>query len=353
MTKVINIDGLKRAAEKYNKDFQVLPYAVLMDEMARLRIRMVQVNFKDTLIEKLRNGGITKPYEFGADIRYSNISKLRERSLIVETSYAAIKDNIRNYRDKNVLFDPTANKVNNQSKKHPFEKTIIADQVTTVGEDILDAIFPAKRDVADLSPLGMFNGFDTLIDNAIVAGEVSIAEKNLINSGAFPEPLSESDFIAWDTLVAWLRQASIKFSMNQSIILRIPIAIYNHCSDALGNKLRYKNIEFADFLRHLQDKSNLPQLQIVKHWALGTGTRLSLMTDGNLDFGMNTFGDETFVQIRNPWEDPNLVQYWLQFDAGCRINSVHPYKFIVNEGTPAANSLSGDYVDSAAGGIGV
>jgi len=57
--------------------------------------------------------------------------------------------------------------------------------------------------------------------------------------------------------------------------------------------------------------------------------------------------------VRNPWEDPNLVQFWLQFDAGARINSVHPYKFIVNEGTPAANSLSGDYTDSGSGGVSV
>lgn len=352
---VVNITGLTRAAEKYNPDFQVLPYAVLMNAMRELGVRMISVKYKDTLIEKLRKGGITKPYDQNEEIVYSNVGKLQERSLIVEPSFAAIKDNIRNYREKQVLFDPMANAVDNKTKKHPLEKMIIGDQIITVGEDILDALFPAERNTSDQSPMGMFNGIDTIIDNAIASGEIALAEKNLVNSGSFAAPISESDTDAWDALVAWVRSAHAKFAMNQVVDLRIPIKIYNYCSDALGNKLRYKNVEFEDFVRHLQDKANMPKLRVIKHYAIGTGDRLTLQIGGNIDFGMNTLGDEQFVQIRNPWEDPNLVQFWLQFDAGMRINSLHPYKFLVNEGTPVANSLSGDYTDSGSvsGGVAV
>jgi hypothetical protein len=350
---VVNISGLTKAAEKFNPDFQVLPYAVLLPEMANLGIRMISVKYKDTLIEKLRAGGISKPYDVNETIIYSNIAKMQERSLVVETSYAAIKDNIRNYREKQVLFDPTANAVNNQTKKNPLEKEIIGAQIITVGEDIIDALFPAARNISDKSPLGMFNGFDTIIDAAIVSGEIAIAEKNLINSGSFTAPADETDTDAFDALVAWLRKASVKFALNQACVLRIPIGLYNNCSDALGNKIRYKNVEFADFVRHLQDKANMPKLQVIKHYALGTGTRITLQVAGNMDLGMNTLGDEQFVQVRTPWEDPNLVQYWMQFDLGARINSLHPFKFITNEGTPVANSVSGDYTDSGSGGVGV
>lgn len=349
MTQVVNIEGLNRAAEKYDREFKVLPYAVLMTELAILRIRLIQVNYKDTIIEELRKGGITKPYVEG-DIAYSEITKLRERSLITEPSYAAIKDSIRNYREKNVLFEPTANKVDNQNKKHPLEKMIIINKIRTVSEDILDAIHPAARNTADKSPMGMFNGVDTIIDNAIAAGEISIAEKNQINSGTFAAPTSETDTEAWDMLVAWLRSVHIKFAMNQVPVLRIPINIYYYCADALANKLRYKGVEFEDFVRHLQDRANMPKLIVVKHFAMGNGTRLTLQVDGNIDLGMNTMGDEQFVQVRAPYEDPNLVQFWLQFDAGMRINSIHPYKFVVNEGTPVANPVSGDYTDSGSGG---
>jgi hypothetical protein len=352
-TTAVNVASLQKAAQTYDKDFKAMPHLVLLPELMALRIRLLNVPNKHTIIEQLRKGGITRPYEKGGDIGYSSIGELKERSLQTETSFAAIKDNIKNYKEVDVLFDPTKSQNDNQTKKHPLEMMIIKNQIITVGEDILDALFPAERNVADKTPMGMFNGFDTIIDNAIASGEISLEQKNLINSGAITAPASETDTSAWDALLAWLRKASAKFSIGQVCVLRIPIRKYSYCSDALANKLRYKDVEFADFVRHLQDKANLPKLIVVRHYVFGDGDRITLQVDGNLDLGMNVIGDEQFVQVRNPWEDPNLVQYWLQFDAGARINSLHPYKFITNEGVPVAMAMSGDYIDSASGSIGV
>ena len=76
---------------------------------------------------------------------------------------------------------------------------------------------------------------------------------------------------------------------------------------------------------------------------MGTGQRIILTAPGNFDFGMDTLGDETFVQVRNPYEDPNLVQFWIQGKYGTRIRSIHEKVFQVNEGTPVGLQLSGDY----------
>lgn len=352
-TPAITVSALSNAAAKYDKDFKTMPHILLLPSLMELRVRLLNVPDKHILIEKLRKGGITQPYTKGQDIVYSTIGEMRERALTTDTSFAAIKDHIKNYKGINVLYDPTKDAMINSQKKHPLEVQIITDQIKTVGEDILDALFPATRNTDDKSPLGMINGFDTLITNAIASGEISVAEKNLVNSGAFAAPASETDTQAWDRLVAWIRSKSPKFAINGISVLRLPIKIYSYCSDALANKLRYKDVEFADFVRHLQDKANLPNLIVIKHYTLGDGDRISLMVDGNLDLGMNVIGDEQFVQVRNPWEDPNLVQFWLQFDAGARVNSMHSYKFMVNEGTPVANSLSGDYTDSGSSGTSV
>jgi hypothetical protein len=58
---------------------------------------------------------------------------------------------------------------------------------------------------------------------------------------------------------------------------------------------------------------------------------------------MDTLGDEAFVQVRNPYEDPNLVQFWIQGKYGTRIRELHEKAFQINEGSPVANTLSGDY----------
>ncbi len=344
MAKVINVDDLNRAAETYQKDFKILPFAVLMTTIQLLRLRMIKVNNKDILIEEQRKGGLTKPYTPGSEHEALaiEIKKLQEKTLQVQPSYCAIKDHIMNYKEKQILHDPTADTVNNKTKKHPQEKLIIGNKIKTVAEDIIDALFPAERDVADQSPTGMFDGYDTLIDAAIVAGDLTSGKGNYIDSGDLIAPADDDDTNAWDNLVNWIRSSHTRFSKNP--VLRLPIGIYNNCSDALENKFKYKDVVFDIFLQKLQDKTQRPNLKLVVSDALGTGTRITLTEDGLFDFGMNAFGDEKFVQVRAPYEDPNMVQFWLQFEAGCRINSWHEKAFMANQGTPVANQLSGDYL---------
>ena len=76
---------------------------------------------------------------------------------------------------------------------------------------------------------------------------------------------------------------------------------------------------------------------------MGTGQRIVLTAPGNMDFGMDTLGDETFVQVRNIYEDPNYVQFWIQGKYGTRIRSINEKVFQVNDGASVGAQLSGDY----------
>lgn len=345
MASAVTIDGLTRAAEKYDRDFKVLPFAVFLDALRALRVRLTQVNYKDTIIEMTRKGGITKPYSTSlVNPDYEDdIMSLDERSLIVEPAYAAVKDNILNYREKQVLYDPTQDSVNDKTKKHPLEKQIIGSKIKTVGEDLIDSLFHAERDTTDKTPYGLFNGFDYHIDAAVASGALSAAKRNYVDSGSLAAPSNSTDETAINNLVDWLRSAHVRFDKNA--ILRVPWNIYRNCADALEIKLMYKANVNADVLvAYLRDKTQFTRLRLIAHEALGTGDRIHLSGDGNWDFGMNTPGSQQFVQVRNPYEDPNLVQYWLQFEAGTRINSLHPKKLMVNQGTATANQLSGDYL---------
>ncbi|MGM0530938.1 MAG: hypothetical protein ACQER7_06260 [Bacteroidota bacterium] len=347
MADTVNITDLSRAAEKYDRDFKVLPFVALMGAMSELGLRMVKVNYKDTIIEQQRKGGITKPYEAGTTDPSSEmegeIMQLKERSLIVEPGYCAIKDNIQNYREKQVLFDPTKDTVNHKTKKHPLEKEIVGNKIKTVAEDIIDAIFHGERDITDKSPSGLMHGYDYKIDQAVASGELAAANGNYIDSGSLAAPANDTDTTAIDNLVTWLRKRAIRFGRNP--VLRMPIDIYHNCADALEIKLKYKADINADvLLAYLRDKAKLSNLKLIAHDALGTGDRIHLSENGIFDFGMNTPGDQNFVQVRSPYEDPNLVQFWLQFEAGTRINSFHEKMFMCNQGSPTANELSGDYL---------
>lgn len=350
---VVNIESLQREAKTYQKDFMLLPYALLIPVLQELKISMLEVNNKDIVIVKERAGGAAKPYVAGAPNYTAEISRLLERELQTYRAVAAIKDNITNYSTKQVLFDAAKNKVNNQTKQHPLERDIISDIITTVGEDIIDCLFHAKRDVTDQTPQGMANGFYTLADDLIVAGEISEAKGNLVACGDLLTPSSAADLSAFTNLRDWLRNVDQKWRQKDAV-LYIPYNSLINAKDALENKkTSFKDVTFDSMLTQLREDCGIPKLQLVAHYCLGIGDRLMLTQPGNLDLGMNTMSDVGFVQVRNPFEDANEIQFWNQFEIGMRIKNYNKRGFMISDGSVTANELSGDYSSGSGSNVGV
>lgn len=342
---LVNVASLQRAAETYQKDMILLPYALLIPTLRELKISMLEVDNKDIVVVKNRRGGLARPYVLGGTNATvaEEISRMRERALTTEFAYCSIKDNILNYKEKRVLFDASKDKINNQTKKHPLEQDIISDQVIIVGEDIIDALFHSSRNASDLTPMGMCDGIYTILDDLVVAGELSLAKGNLVNAGSLAAPAAANDIVAYLSLRNWLRNVDPKMK-NKALVLYITPTTLLNVKDALENKKSgFKDITFEQVLAYLRDDCQLPNLQIVSHYALGTGTRLTLTEPGNFDLGMNTFSDAGFVQVRNPWEDPNFVQFWMQWQIGARVKNTHKRGLMMSDGTTVSNELSGDY----------
>jgi len=131
---------------------------------------------------------------------------------------------------------------------------------------------------------------------------------------------------------------------NKAVVLQITNQALTHVKDALENKRgSHSDTTFETVLQFLRNDCNIPKLMISSHYCLGTGSRLTLTTPGNFDIGFNTLSDIEFMQIRNPWEDPNLVQFWIQWEMGMRIQNFHKRGFMISDGDTVGNELSGDY----------
>jgi len=339
----INVASLQRAAEKYNPVLQTLPFMMLQQTLSALQINQMEVAAKDILMQFQRKSGIAKPYSADAAIGYNTeLGKITERALEVKTSYAALKEHIAAYKDGKLILNAVEDqKIDNQMKKHPLEVQYIGAKIKTIGEDIVDYLFHGSYSASGTTPADMFDGYNTLIADEVIAGAIAAGKGNLKTTGVLSTPV-DGDTDAWDALVAFIRSAHPLLRKNA--VLYITDGALFACIDALGNKIQYKGVmEFDAFLSHLQGTTK-SKLQIISDPALGTGSRLMLTTPRNLDFGMNTKSDVDFVQVRNPFEDPNIVQFWSQWDAGCRIRSIHEKEFQVNEQTATALPLSGDYV---------
>jgi hypothetical protein len=342
MTAIINVTALQRAAENYDPLLRKLPFHILVEELDKLKINVLEVDQKDKVVQFQRKGGLAKPYVIGDDNAVSgSIGKAIERDLVVKACYAALKDHIMNYRTKRITGN-TSEKVDNKGKKHPLEFLIIESKVRTVAEDILDALFFAERDEDDKSPQGMLDGFYTLVAKEIVAGDVAAAKGNLKTTGAIEAPSSSTDTAAYDLLVDFLRSANPYLRKNGVLYLSQSAMFY--AMDALGNKINSKNaFEYDVFVNHLRGLAEAPRLELLRSPILGSGSQLVYTVPFNLDFGVNTKGDEQFVQVRDPYEDPNIAQFWTQWEAGARVTSIHPKEFMCNEQTNTGEPLSGDY----------
>lgn len=329
---------LQSSAEKYNRELKYLPVAVLRETLGRAGINMLPgIQYKDTIVNYERNGGIAKPYVSG-DLVNSNLGQAKESTLEVAPSYASVKDNIQNYQKIAVGPDQLLNK--NKTKQHPWNRVMLWAIVSTFGEDILDALWPAARDTDNKTPQGMFDGFDTHIDTAIAAGTIAAGKGNYVSTGSISKPTSESDTDAYDVLLAFWRSAHPMLRSAQTI-LQVPNDVYDAYVDAYFNKYRQKPT--VDAYNRIYLDGSGGKCRIVPITAMGTGDRIVLMKSGLYDFGADNATDHQFVQVRDPYEDPNFKQFWIQGSYGTRIRTVHQKMFQVNDGTPVKNLLSGDY----------
>jgi hypothetical protein len=343
MANLIDINLLQREAKTYEAALQLLPFTTLMEPLSNLGINLVDVKDKNVFVSFQRKGGLSRPYVAGNpndSFDAGEIGKVVEHELAVKPCVLPIVENVRNYKNYSVISDQPG--TDNQTKKHPLERLILENVVKTVSEDIIDAMFHAKFDVTDQTPMGMFDGFGEIIDDEIAAATISQANGNLYPTGALAIPSSTSDTNTIDKIVEFVRAANPKLKKGANLL--IDGKTLYHAMKALENKTSlHQLVTFEALLAYIRSVAIAPTLNIVTDDCLGEGGRLILTTPGNIELGMRTRNDVDFVQVRNFYDDPNWAQYWCQFEAGGRIRETHAKKFQVNDQVNTAVELSGDY----------
>ena len=345
MSKVINVTVLQRASVEYDPMLRLLPYNELMPRLRALGIRFISTDKKHVETSFERKGGIARPLVAGDTTPnyITALGKIKQSALEPEWGHTSLVEDIMNYEDVNVLSN-SSERVDPVTKKHPQELLIIQTIVRTVGEDILDSYYHAERDDNGDSPLDLFDGINTLKDALIVAGEISAANGNYAQSNAIAAPQDAADYAAYTSIVDWLRGANQKLKNSAPVLKMTPIC-FQYAIDALANKLKYTGSRGWEMLQqYLSGDANISGLRLSVEDEMGSGTGMYLTLPDNFDFDLWTNPAVQFVQVRNPFENPNLVQYWSQFKAGARIRSWNKKMLYVNDDLNTANQLSGDYV---------
>lgn len=346
MAKVVNVSSLQRTSEQYDPILRTLPFRDLRPRLAEMGFRFLSTDKELRQANFERKGGIAKPYVKGTTdptgLGDNAIGRIKESALVPEWGHTSLVEDIMNYEDVNVIGN-TPEHVNPETKKHPLEMTIIAEAVKTINEDLLDAIYFAVRDEEDESPLGLIDGVYELIDTLVSAGEISTAKGNSFATGDIADITDEADTTPYQTVVNFLRSAHWGLK-RQGAKLKMTEVLYFRVLNGLTNKVKYKPQNGFDvLLENLKGDAAFRNLQLSIEPEMGTGTNMILTPDQNLDFSLWMDSSSKFVQIRNPFTNPNLVQYWSQWKAGSRLRVHHAKMFLMNDATPAGQLLSGDY----------
>jgi hypothetical protein len=339
----VSIASLQRYSVEYDNVIRTLPHFTLEEIYQKFKMNVLEIDKTHKKVSFERSGTLLKPYSGSVTGQNKQeIGKVKEMGLTIEKSYISIWDNITNYEDVKVLSN-AGEKVDNKTKKHPLEKQIFDALTKTVAEDVIFSMFPAERDTTNLTPLGAFDGYDTLVTQFISAGEISIAKGNLIESGEIVAPANINDVAALTAVVNWFKQLHPAFK-RQKLMWIVPDAVLLPVLQALDNKHQARKvIDENDLKQYLRVHAAIPYLDIVNDPCLGTGQRMYVTVPGNMDFGVNTKTDRQFVQVLQSVEDPNDAHFWIQADFGCRWNHIHPKMFACNERAFVAANLSGDY----------
>ena len=339
---------LQQAAVHYDSVLRVLPYTMLEPWVKEMHFNLQAVSQEERRLNLNRKGSLLRPYKGTVDnVGEQELLKTEESSLKPRMGYLALVDNIQNYREKTLVMK-AGKLLDNRKKEHPYAKEILENIVRTFVEDFTLAIPHAKFDSTVSSPLGVFDGYNAIIDAHIAALKISEDAGNLIKCEEIKAPADDTEAEIRKplaTFIGWVRKLNPMLKSGDLDIL-VPSNVLEYILDSFEAKRAYQGDTSRERLCiYLRDKAGLTKTPtIISNPIMGTGSRLIAMRPGNITVGISAPADMQFVQVRQVHTDPNLIQYWMQADMGTRLDDWNKKVFTTSGGliAPVAG-LNGDY----------
>lgn len=331
----IGIINLTHVAEKLQPNIIMGPAYYNRDDLRRFGIKVITgVQFKDTAMVLNRKGATSRRKVVGETLD-SNLGFLEERTLVAHIIWNKFTHNEDEFQETPIQIQGSA------AFSYPMTEEIINQIGIEFNDDVYPNIWNGDEE-SEKPELAFFNGYHALIAQDIAAGIISEAFGNLIPMDTLVAPDEEGDSAAWDAFVAWYDKWHPGLK-RQNVRVIMSLEYGHYISDAYEQKHRSHSSVI------LQDDGTFkvreyPKLTFVPSDDFGKGTRIVATVDGNLEFGVNSESDSSFVSVRQGSEkDHKDISFQIQMIAGCRILRINAANFVTNGGTIESTYWSGDY----------
>lgn len=346
MPNALNLSQVQTVTEQLHTDL-VARASMLNDQMAdKLRLTVTtDVENIDKLFIFNDKGLLARQYKQGA-VKKVQLGTFTENPAKVILAVTHPQDNVQKYREKEP-FHVNPDGTNN-AEKTQFLLGKIAERHA---QDVRANFFfgnEANDNLEDTTAnqvkrgLSLYDGIYTKIAKGITTGKISKTIGNLVETG---------DLMASNVTS---QQAYEKFkAMYQAINddLRAAEEIIAYASSALADKIveGYMLVHpqlAPSTLNEGWKFSQMPNLTLVTHSAMGKGSQIIFALPGVLEYICDIRPEgQANITVERDSDDHNLFDYQIQTAQASRIRDYSPKSICVNEQVNTPNSVpAGDYI---------
>lgn len=345
-TNALNLSQVQTVTEQLHTDL-VARASMLNDQMAdKLRLTVTtDVENIDKLFIFNDKGLLARQYKQGA-VKKVQLGIITENPAKVILAVTHPQDNVQKYREKEP-FHVNPDGTNNAEKTQFLLGKIAERHAQDVRANFFfgnEANAKLEETTANQVKLGLslYDGIYTKIAKGITSGKISKTIGNLVETG---------DLMASNVTS---QQAYEKFkAMYQAINddLRAAEEVIAYASSALADKIveGYMLVHpqlAPSTLNEGWKFSQMPNLTLVTHSAMGKGSQIIFALPGVLEYicDIRPEGQANITVERNS-DDHNLFDYQIQTAQASRIRDYSPKSICVNEQVNTPNNVpAGDYI---------
>lgn len=279
----ITPEELAKSAQKFRKELLIMPIIALERSTQHMSVRY-GIQGKET-VGQLSGGAEIGPYD-PKRIDSDDIT-IKGRSL--ETFFGNV---IKEFDPNNVLQSIYGSLVNSGEalKGVPITYQIVAYVIKQISKNLNKSLFTAKRDNTGKTTMTLFNGFDTITAEEITSGNISSANKNLLELTA-----AISNENAVDSLKSIYYGCSDELQDEEKVKMFLPTAIYNSYNEDYKNTTGGTpyNTEFKKtFLEGSDNRCELVPLSSKKNSKF-----IQLTTQSNMLVGCDQFSNKELISV--------------------------------------------------------
>lgn len=345
-TNALNLSQVQTVTEQLHTDL-VARASMLNDQMAdKLRLTVTtDVENIDKLFIFNDKGLLARQYKQGA-VKKVQLGIITENPAKVILAVTHPQDNVQKYREKEP-FHVNPDGTNNAEKTQFLLGKIAERHAQDVRANFFfgnEANAKLEETTANQVKLGLslYDGIYTKIAKGITSGKISKTIGNLVETG---------DLMASSVTP---QQAYEKFkAMYQAINddLRAAEEVIAYASSALADKIveGYMLVHpqlAPSTLNEGWKFSQMPNLTLVTHSAMGKGSQIIFALPGVLEYICDIRPEgQTNITVERNSDDHNLFDYQIQTAQASRIRDYSPKSICVNEQVNTPNNVpAGDYI---------